>query len=100
MHATSSGLAGVPPEESIQRTAGQTRPANIRVEAHIADLDRFTVGALVETHRTALKAAGNPQTPIVGFIGRTGRCGASHGDVVDETAANEAEQGVEVCGED
>lgn len=33
-------------------------------------------------------------------IGRTGRRSASHGDWVNEAAADEAEQGVEVRGED
>lgn len=95
MDATCSGLAGVPPEESIQRTTVQTGHADTSVETHVANLYGLAVSTLVQPQGTAGQGAGDPKSHVVRFVPcAVGGC-SSDGNRVHEAVSEELQQVVQ-----
>jgi hypothetical protein len=93
-------MAGVPPEEPIQRATVQGGAADIEVERDVSHIDRFTVGALVELQRPLIEGAGDPKPPVVGFVPCAIKGGSSDGDRVHEPVTEHAEEIVEPTWQD
>ena len=83
----------------MQAALRQTRIADRSAQTHVPHLDCLAVGALRELYVPARIGAGDPLAVGVLIDRARGGC-ASHGDWVDEAAPNEAEEGIEIRGED